>query len=195
MRAQAAALGVQQEHLRRQQALFGERIASAKEQVGMGVPSSSPCTLRPPGDGCTSFLLVTVWACRPAMRFGPRSGSTRRRPRSPWWWSSSAARRPSRRTTPPTRRCSPRTTPRRGSHRLAVPTSTESVIAPAAWARAVCCEEGGGRMLVGQQHPGTRMSIAALLRHAFQLFGFHLQSQTLNLNPQPCSGAQAAQLP
>lgn len=33
-RAEAAALAVQQEHLRRQQDIFGERIASAKEQVG-----------------------------------------------------------------------------------------------------------------------------------------------------------------
>ena len=59
MRAQAAALGVQQEHLRRQQALFGERIASAKEQVRRGVPSS-PCTMPLPDHGRMSFQLVLV---------------------------------------------------------------------------------------------------------------------------------------
>ncbi len=43
-RAEAAALAVQQEHLRRQQDIFGERIASAKEQVrgaGMGGPPAA----------------------------------------------------------------------------------------------------------------------------------------------------------
>ena len=57
MRAQAAALGVQQEHLRRQQALFGERIASAKEQVRRGVPSFPCRMLPPPHFWCMSFQL------------------------------------------------------------------------------------------------------------------------------------------
>ena len=60
-RAEAAGLAVQQEHLRRQQDIFAERIASAKEQVRRS-PAASSCSAGPcmrPGPPAALFACAT----------------------------------------------------------------------------------------------------------------------------------------